>query len=224
VWNSSADLADMGMLLARTDPDQPKHRGLTYFAIDMRQPGVEVRPLRVMNGTAPFCEVFLTEARVPAAHVIGAVNAGWLVAQTTMRHERNMVAGGGPVGLFHAQSGTNGDLERTTGEVIDRAKRATSSARRSRIRAGAVPTKMMVELARTYGKTRDPIVRQELIRYHSRVKVNGWTMRRIGAAGGRLTGADGSIAKLTTSRICQESRELAYRIVGAHRSGLPDGR
>ena len=215
VWNSSADHADLGMLLARTDVDQPKHRGLTYFAIDMRQPGIEVRPLRVMNGTAPFCEVFLTEARVPTDRVIGDVNGGWRVAQTTMRNERNMVAGGGVPGLFHAQSGTNGDLDRTVGEIIDRATRAQSSTRRNQIRSGAVPVKTMLELAHDHGRARDPVVRQDLARYHSNVKVNGWTMRRIGAAGGRLTGADGSIAKLTTSRICQESCELAYRIVGA---------
>ena len=63
VWNSAADVADMGMLLARTDPDRKKHGGITYFAIDMNQPGVEVRPLRVMSGAAPFCEVFLDGAR-----------------------------------------------------------------------------------------------------------------------------------------------------------------
>lgn len=214
VWNSAADLADMGMLLARTDPDQPKHRGLTYFTIDMCQPGVEVRPLRVMNGSAPFCEVFLTDARVRAGRVIGAIGDGWRVAQTTMRHERNMVAGGGVAGLVHAHSGTKGDLELTVGEVIERAQR-DASTRRRRIRAGAVPARMMIDLARTHGKDCDPVIRQELARYHSRVKVNGWTMRRIGATGGRLTGADGSIAKLTTARICQESRELTYRIVGA---------
>ena len=73
----------------------------------------------------------------------------------------------------------------------------------------------MIELAQTYGVAGDPAIRQELARYVSQVRVNGWTMRRSGAAGGKLTGADGSIAKLTTARICQESRDLSYRIVGA---------
>ena len=73
----------------------------------------------------------------------------------------------------------------------------------------------MIELAQTYGVAGDPTIRQELARYVSQVRVNGWTMRRSGAAGGKLTGADGSIAKLTTARICQESRDLSYRIVGA---------
>ena len=73
----------------------------------------------------------------------------------------------------------------------------------------------MIELARTQGRTSDPVIRQELSRYWSQVKVNGWTMRRIGTARGKLTGADGSIAKFTTARICQDSPELAYRLVGA---------
>jgi len=215
VWNSGADSADLGMLLARSDPDLPKHRGMTYFVIDMHQPGVEVRPLKQMNGTSAFCEVFLTEARVRADGVVGEVNGGWRVAQTTLFHERNSVAGGGRPGLYRARSGSAGDLERTVGEVIERA-RHEAKARQSAIRGGAVPVKTMIELAREHGVARDPVLRQDLARYVSRVRVNGWTMQRSAAAGGRLTAADGSIAKLTTSRICQESRDLSYRIVGAH--------
>ena len=221
VWNSSADSAHFGMLLARTDVDVPKHAGLTYFVIDMQQPGIEVRPLRQMNGAANFCEVFLTEARVRGGHVIGDVNGGWRVAQSTLFHERNSVAGGGLPGLVMARSGSRGDLDRTVSEVLDRA-REVAKARKSPIRAGAVPVKLMIELAQKSGVSGDPVIRQELARYVSQVRVNGWTMRRSGAAGGKLTGADGSIAKLTTARICQESRDLSYRIVGAR--GMLAGR
>ena len=127
VWNSAADVADMGMLLARTDPDQKKHGGITYFAIDMHQPGVEVRPLRVMSGAAPFCEVFLDEARVPAANVIGELNGGWRVARTTLLHERSAVVGRGMPGLVVAMSGSaHGDLDRTVGEVIERSRAAAA--------------------------------------------------------------------------------------------------
>jgi alkylation response protein AidB-like acyl-CoA dehydrogenase len=214
VWNSSADSADMGMLLARTDIDQPKHSGLTYFAIDMHQQGVEARPLKTMTGSSQFCEVFLTDARVPANRVIGALGNGWRVAQTTLANERASTASGGGVrGMVLARSGRAGDLDRTVGEILERARRA-AGASSSKIRAGAVPAKVMVELAREYGRASDPVLRQELARYHSQVRVNGWTMQRIGAAGGSLTGADGSIAKLTTSRICQTSRDLSYQIVG----------
>jgi alkylation response protein AidB-like acyl-CoA dehydrogenase len=220
VWNSAADSADMGMLLARTDVDVPKHRGMTYFAIDMHQPGVEVRPLKTMSGSSQFCEVFLTEARVPAGRQIGALGDGWRVAQTTMQSERTMVAGGGTRGLVPARSGRDGDLDKTVGAVIERARRAAKQ-RQSRIRAGAVPARVMIELAQQYGRSSDPVIRQDLARYHAQVRVNGWTMRRIAAARGALTGADGSIAKLTTARICQESRDLSYRIVGA--DGLLQG-
>jgi len=214
VWNSGADSADFGMLLARTDPDVPKHRGITYLVIDMHQPAVEVRPLRQMNGLSSFCEVFLSDARVPADRVVGAVNGGWQVAQTTLFHERNSVAGGGLPGLVPARSGRAGDLDRTVGEVIERARRVAAE-RRSAIRGGALPVKVMLELAASFGVSSDPVLRQELASYISQVRINGWTMRRTAAAGGRLTGADGSIAKLTTSRICQKSRDLSYRIVGA---------
>jgi alkylation response protein AidB-like acyl-CoA dehydrogenase len=98
--------------------------------------------------------------------------------------------------------------------VIERVRRA-SQERHSRIRSGEVPVQVMLDLARAYGKVTDPVIRQELARYHSQVRINGWTMRRVAEAGGALTGADGSIAKLTTARICQVSRDLSYRIVGA---------
>ncbi len=79
VWNTSAHHADFGMLVARTNWDVPKHAGISYFALPMHQPGVEVRPLRQMNGYASFNEVFLTDARVPAANVVGEVDGGWRV-------------------------------------------------------------------------------------------------------------------------------------------------
>src|SRR5256885_1707003 len=79
-----------GVLLARTDWSVPKHRGITYFAIRMHQPGVHVRPLRQMNGYASFNEVFLDDARVPVTDVVGDVNDGWRVALTTLMHERGL--------------------------------------------------------------------------------------------------------------------------------------
>ncbi|MDQ3385858.1 MAG: acyl-CoA dehydrogenase family protein, partial [Actinomycetota bacterium] len=90
LWTTGAHTAAYGMLLARTDWDTPKHRGITYFAFPMHQPGVEVRSVRQMNGYASFNEVFLTDARVPHDHVIGAVDGGWAAALTTLAHERGL--------------------------------------------------------------------------------------------------------------------------------------
>jgi alkylation response protein AidB-like acyl-CoA dehydrogenase len=102
VWTSGAHYSDYAMLLARTDWDVPKHRGITYFLIDMRTPGIEVRPLRQITGFAHFNEVFLTDVRIPASSILGGLNAGWGVAQTTLANERNMIGGSGAGINFNA--------------------------------------------------------------------------------------------------------------------------
>jgi alkylation response protein AidB-like acyl-CoA dehydrogenase len=95
VWTSGAQLSDIGEIICRTDPDLPKHRGLTGFVVDMHAPGVEVRPLRQMTGGASFNEVFFTDVRVPDSHRLGDVNGGWTVALTTLMNERAAIGGGG---------------------------------------------------------------------------------------------------------------------------------
>src|SRR5438067_439886 len=88
VWTSSGMSADLGILLARTDPSVRKHEGISYFIVDMRAPGVEVRPLRQIHGGAEFSEVFMTNLQVPAENLIGELNKGWQMAQTTLGFER----------------------------------------------------------------------------------------------------------------------------------------
>jgi alkylation response protein AidB-like acyl-CoA dehydrogenase len=97
VWTSLAHRARRALLLARTDPGQPKHKGLSYFVLDMTDPGVEVRPLRQMTGAAEFNEVYLHDARIPDTHRLGDVGQGWRVAMTTLMNERRAIGGGSSV-------------------------------------------------------------------------------------------------------------------------------
>jgi alkylation response protein AidB-like acyl-CoA dehydrogenase len=93
VWTSGADESDWGILLARTDPDAPKHKGITYFLVDMRSPGFDIRPLKQMTGSEHFSEVFIDEVRIPHENVLGDVNGGWACALTTLNNERGLIAG-----------------------------------------------------------------------------------------------------------------------------------
>jgi alkylation response protein AidB-like acyl-CoA dehydrogenase len=95
VWTSSAQYSHWGILLARTDFDVPKHQGITYFLVDMTSPGIDIRPLKQITGTAHFNEVFLTDLRIPADQVVGEVNRGWGVTMTTLTSERTLIGGGG---------------------------------------------------------------------------------------------------------------------------------
>jgi alkylation response protein AidB-like acyl-CoA dehydrogenase len=105
VWTSGAHLADIGEIVCRTDPDAPKHKGITAFVVNMHAPGVEARPLRQMTGGASFNEVFFNEVRIPDSHRLGDVNGGWSVALTTLMNERAAIGGG-------SMAGSGGGTER----------------------------------------------------------------------------------------------------------------
>lgn len=93
VWTSIAQASNFGMLLARTDPDVPKHDGLSYFIVDMKAPGVDIRPLRQLTGSAEFNEVYFTDVRIPADYIVGTEGEGWRVARTTLMNERVALSG-----------------------------------------------------------------------------------------------------------------------------------
>ena len=95
VWTSGAQYSDFGEIICRTNPDAEKHKGITAFIVDMRAPGVTIKPLKQMNGGASFNEVFFDDVRVPADHVLGGVNEGWTVAITTLMNERVAIGSGG---------------------------------------------------------------------------------------------------------------------------------
>ena len=208
VWNTSAHHADLGMLVARTDWDVPKHRGLTYFVLPMRQQGVTVRPLRQMNHHASFNEVFLTDARIPRDWVVGTVGEGWSAALTTLAYERRFGGTGRP--RYAAQPG------RCLDEARAEADGHFETYKWYPQRAGRVD--LVVPQARAHGRDQDPLVRQAAAAVISMQRVAGWTGERARAARtlGRTPGAEGSVGKLAMSDIARSAARVHSSIAGAH--------
>jgi alkylation response protein AidB-like acyl-CoA dehydrogenase len=206
VWSTSAHHADFGLLLARSDWDLPKHRGITCFVLPMRQVGVEVRPLRQMNEHASFNEVFLTEARVPPSHVIGEVGGGWSVALTTLAYERlygvAMADRDGPVGGSRAAAEAEieaAEHRRTYAWYPQRAGRPD----------------LLVPRARAGGRAADVVVRQQVAAVEALVRANRWTEERARSARalGRPPGPEGSLGKLGTSVVARAAA-WAHSLIG----------
>ncbi len=208
VWNTSAHHADYGILVARTDWDAPKHRGLSYFALPMKQPGVEVRPLRQMNDHASFIEVFLTDAEIPADHLIGEEGGGWAVALTTLAFERRFGV------LMQRPRG-----EPASGRAAEEAAREAAEHLRTYSwypqRAGRAD--LAVPHAQRAGRADDPVVRQELARLFAMQRASAWTAERAKAARslGRPPGAEGSIGKLALSHVARQASRVHSLIAGA---------
>ena len=99
IWTSGAQYSDYAILVVRTDPEVPKHKGLTYFFVDMKSPGIEIKPIRQISGESNFNEVYFTDVRIPDAQRLGAVGQGWQVAITTLMNERAAIGGGGGLGF-----------------------------------------------------------------------------------------------------------------------------
>lgn len=212
VWTSGAQTADLGMLLARTDPDAPKHKGISYFAFPMDQPGVEVRPLREMTGRSLFCEVFFTDARVADAACIGGHGAGWIVANTTLAAERAGLGVGGTGATGGGFPGRKaGMLGLRVGDILESAR--TQAAQASRTERGNA---LLQRVARELGRDRDPVIRQRLAQAYILEEVGRMMSLRakhLRAAGSSLPG-EGNLAKLLMSRVLRLGRDLGPEILG----------
>lgn len=196
VWTSMGRNADYGFLFARTDPSQPKHRGTTFFFIPMKQPGVEVRPLRQATGDSRFNEVFLTDARVPDANMLGDLNAGWSVLTSALAYERSVMG-------VSAQ-------RRTPNAKKDPVRDADSEA------DAPIPDLSLVELAQHRGAAGDPTIRQDLMRLHSWRMVNDWNNRRAKAELKKGTSSSVvSLGKLAMSRMLHFAGSLQGQILGS---------
>lgn len=183
VWTTGGHHADYCFLLTRTDGDAPKHKGITYLLVPMRQPGVEVRGIVQPDGTAEFTEVFFTEARCPADNVVGGVNNGWKVANSTLAFERGM-------------SATTG-YRRFEEEYL-----------------------IMVSVARANGAIHDPLVRQRLMEYYTKIqilRVNGLRSLSATLSGRKDLGVAslGATNKMFWSEMHKAAMELALDIHGA---------
>lgn len=208
VWTTSAHHANYGMLLARTDWDVPKHRGLTFFVVDMEQAGVEVRPLKQMNGHASFNEVFFTDAIVPMERLVGEMNGGWSVAMTTLANERRVADG------MRAW----GSRDKGEGAIFEELAAETETVNEPYKwypqRAGRPD--LVVSQARAAGVDQDPVVRQAVAELLILEKASQWTARRAREAHllGRPQGPEGSLGKLAASHVARAAAKVHTMIAG----------
>jgi len=208
VWTTSAHHADHGLLLARTDWDAPKHDGMSYFVIDIKQPGVDVQPLRQMNGHASFNQVFFTDAKVPVENLVGKVGEGWKVAMTTLAHERRGADGLAPPSKRGRRVGRIYAEERAELETANQPYKWYPQ------RAGRVD--LIIERAKETGANKDPNARQEIARLMIMAKSAEWTARRARAAQqqGRPQGPEGSLGKLAASNVARACARVHTLMTG----------
>jgi alkylation response protein AidB-like acyl-CoA dehydrogenase len=217
VWTSGAQFSKWGILIARTNPDVPKHKGITYFLIDIDQPGVEVRPLKEMTGGATFNEVFLTDARVPDANVLGGVGEGWGVAVTTLAHERSSLGAGSMGGMGGGEIIGRPDLSRRVGDLVSASGGGGEMAGMAAAFGGGGGS-LIKMLPQLFGKGDDPVVRQDVARLYTLLEIARFTGLRSQAAAARgdRPGPEVSTGKLMASTIVRTLRDVGLRIEGPH--------
>ncbi|HVW34453.1 MAG TPA: acyl-CoA dehydrogenase family protein [Acidimicrobiia bacterium] len=213
VWTSLAQYADWGLLLARTDPAKPKHRGITCFALPMLQLGIEIRGIRDMVGHTAFSEVFLDGARVPGDCVVGDVDDGWRVANAILSVERS---------AFGDQSLFSAAVPGTTAGDLDRRAAAFAGVSDPHEFATVSPTTvdLLQRVARDRRRSSDAVLRQELARLWTTVELQRYG-RLIGTAGpdGLEQRPLANVAKLLSNRALRQARHVASCLLGPDLTG-----
>jgi alkylation response protein AidB-like acyl-CoA dehydrogenase len=187
IWSSAAYAADYALCLARTDWDVPKHEGLTMFLLKVRQPGIEVRQIRQVDGSSEFCQEFIDGVEVPASDVVGEVNGGWAVASRQLFHERSSMGGTSPY-----ISGRHPGRDRMTA-IRD-----------------------LISLVSQAGRADDPAARELVAEYHALDRIQSWLADRVGAAirAGHLPPAASSVPRLFSGETVTRRAEIALELAG----------
>ncbi|MET8563543.1 acyl-CoA dehydrogenase family protein [Streptomyces flaveolus] len=216
VWSREAEGADRGLALARTDSSVPKRKGISFFVVDLDQPGVEVRPIRQMNGRATFNEVFLSDVVVPADQVIGAIGQGWPLARASLAYEREEVGGAGVLrpARMALPGRRNGMLHRSIAELTEEHR---SAERAAHVRRGVRTPEALIGLARELGRCEDPLVRQRLAALYAAAETNRLRIRHARSARrrGHGPGPDASLGKLVGSATGRQARDISLSLLGA---------
>jgi len=208
VWSSYAHQADWGMLVARTDFDVPKHAGLSWFAFELDQPGVEVRPLREATGHALFNEVFFDGAIAEVDDLVGGEGNGWAVTNTTLMFERTGIGAGGAMAGWPPGGPKGGFLGMRAGDA--------AAVEPPEASAKVLSADELIALARDRGRNLDPHVRQHLARLVEHTRTGEWMAKRAKAAGASAVGL-ANLGKLAQTRILKGTTSAAMEILG------PDG-
>jgi alkylation response protein AidB-like acyl-CoA dehydrogenase len=224
VWTSGAHFSDWGILLTRTDVDRPKHRGITYFLLDMQTAGIDIRPLRQITGTAHFNEVFLTGVRIPHANVLGEVNGGWAVTMTTLASERTFM-GSHSRALGYADLASLASCSARDTDAVVRQRLADSFSRAELARY----TNMRVRTQTSRGLPSGPEVSVAKLAAAWNLKRNGELALAIEGAAGMLSGEDApaggawqlSFLGAPAIRIAGGSDEIQRNVIGERVLGLP---
>ncbi len=213
VWTSGAQYSRWGILIARTDVDVPKHEGITYFVIDMDQPGIEVRPLKEMTGGATFNEVFLSDARVPHENVIGEVNRGWAVTVTTLAHERNSLGASGMSAMAGGAMIGRNDLSRPAGKPSGGGSEMAGMAA-----AFGGGGDLIKGLPAIVGRADDKVLRDKVMKIYSLMEIARFTSLRVqaAAAAGRGPGPEVSTGKLLASELVRSLRDVGLEALGPY--------